>query len=114
MKKILFILLLTIPFFGFGQDGYPEVKFVDGKPHGTFKFWYEKGKIKQIGEFDMGVMVGYWKFYNEDGKLWKEGNFKNGEKDGLWKYYDSNGKIVTEEEIWENGKMIKFRERTKN
>jgi antitoxin component YwqK of YwqJK toxin-antitoxin module len=98
----LLLLLLFFPLITFSQEGYPEVKFVDGKPHGTFKFWYEEGKISEIGEFDMGIMVGYWKFYNEDGKLWKEGNYKNGEEDGLWKFYDEKGNLVKEEN-WKDG-----------
>ena len=52
MKKILLILLLTIPFVGFGQNGIQkeyyengnlkgEVNFKDGKQEGIGKLYYE-------------------------------------------------------------------------
>ena len=57
MKKLLFILLITIPFIGFGQND-------------TLRYYHEKGQLKDIGIFKNG---------KEHGKFiswWKNGNVK--------------------------------------
>ena len=44
MKKILLILLLTIPFVGFGQNGIQ-------------KEYYENGNLKSEGYFENGEII---------------------------------------------------------
>ena len=61
MKKLLFILLFTIPFVGFGQldrDYYEngqiknEVNYKDGKKEGLWKEYYENGQLKVVEKKD--------------------------------------------------------------
>ena len=78
MKRILFILLLTIPFIGFGQTGY-------------VKEYYSTGQLESEGNFKDGKKEGLWKEYYESGNLKREGNYKDGVKFGLWKCYYNNG-----------------------
>ena len=70
MKKILFILLLTIPFIGIGQTEYKD--------------YHENGKLKYEGFIKDGNPHGFWKGYLENGQLEFEGNHTDGKKEGVW------------------------------
>ena len=56
MKKLLFILLLTIPFIGFGQT---EIK----------KTYYDNGQLKWFFTYKNGFPDGIQKEYYENGQL---------------------------------------------
>ena len=107
MKRILFILLLTIPFIGFGQNQYDKVyyengqleyegNFVDGKQDGIWKHYYESGQLKKIVNWRDGKPNGLKESYYENGQLEKEGKYKDGEQDGIWKYYYESGQLKSE------------------
>jgi antitoxin component YwqK of YwqJK toxin-antitoxin module len=100
MKKLLFILLLTIPFVGFGQTEYEKDYYESGqlKDEGN-KYWKDLGDgVRQSSQ------IGLWKYYFESGKLEKEGNWKDGEQDGLWKYYYESGKLKKKVN-WKDGEQ---------
>tara|TARA_B100001057_G_C22360216_1_gene760571 strand:+ start:359 stop:643 length:285 start_codon:yes stop_codon:yes gene_type:complete len=89
MKRILFILLLTILFIGCGQTDYN-------------KGYYENGQLRWEGNIKDGKIEGLWKWYYENGQLQCEGNYKDGKGEGLWKEYDYSG-IYQETQYWNNG-----------
>ena len=89
MKKSIIILLLSIPFIGFGQTQYD-------------KSYYESGQLEYEGNFIDGKQDGLWKYYYESGQLETTRNFKDkyeGERIHKYqdfKHYYENGKIKEE------------------
>lgn len=97
---------------------------------GPYAF-YEKGFVKEEGDYDKGHKNGVWKKYGDKailseklsyyyGKLmgdyhafWPNGNLKiagkysNDKKVGLWEHYYSNAKLAMREEYGDDGKFIK-------
>ena len=61
MKRILFILLLTIPFIGFGQTKPDQYESVTE--------YYENGQLQSEGKYKDGKKEGLWKIYYENGQL---------------------------------------------
>ena len=107
MKRILFILLLTILFIGCGEK--VQRYHVDETTSPNDKLTYFKK--------DMSVVNGivFDTVYN--GQLKWEGNYKDGKSEGLWKVYYENGQLEWEvnykdgelisEKCWDkNGKEI--------
>ena len=68
-----------------GGTGKGELK--EGKHHGEWTFYNEKGVLATEGSFDMGVETGPWKFYGREGNLQREGAFQEGKPHGHWKIY---------------------------
>ena len=102
MKKLLFILLLTIPFIGFGQERYHVDEVTS--PNDTLTYL----------KFDMSLVNGI--VYSDLGEL---GHYNKGKKNGLWKElsYRSNekgwcntnykdGMILSFKCYWENDMLI--------
>jgi antitoxin component YwqK of YwqJK toxin-antitoxin module len=111
MKKILFVLLLTIPFIGCNEK---RVKFDELYSKGEYenKRWYYNSKIytgqvyntysngRLKNEFNMkdGFLDGNYKLYWERSDYLKyDRNYKNGKKHGIErKYFKRNGHLQTE------------------
>ncbi|MBO4806734.1 MAG: hypothetical protein J5554_11900 [Paludibacteraceae bacterium] len=96
-----------------------EGQFKDDKPVGTFKRYFESGKLKLVQTYTKedystveiyeedgktlsmsGAYIGKqkegeWKFYNE-GKLVSSELYKNGKRNGLSKSYAGNGSVIEE------------------
>lgn len=84
-----------------GQLMY-EGSFKNGQPIGTFKRYFESGKLKLIQTYTKGDNSTV-KIYEEDGKtISMEGAYKGKERDGEWKFY-SEGKLSLVEN-YTNGK----------
>ena len=79
MKKLL-LILLCLPFIGFGQTDF-------------HKEYYENGQLKAEGEIVYSSSDGLWKYYYENGQLKAEGNWSLGKRDGLWKLWYENGQL---------------------
>ncbi len=60
------------------------------------KFYHTNGKLASEGFFINGKPEGYWKTYYETEVLKSEGNRKNFQLDSIWKFYDENGKLISE------------------
>ena len=83
MKKILLILVI-IPFFGFGQTD-------------SIKEYHENGRLKQIGVVKDSLIEGLFKSYYENGQLsLKENSINN--KVILQKCWDEDGNKIECEE----------------
>ena len=125
MKKILIILLLTIPFIGFGQSEekieywdngqvLSQIHYLDGKRDGSCRHWYKNGQLMNEGFYKNGKMIGPFMSYYENGKIQNHGNYKYTEsgvysrKDGVWKYYYDTGQIQSESIIKDGVEELKF------
>ena len=115
MKKLLFILLLTIPFVGFGQSDTIKKYYdngqlmfegntIDGEENGLWKEYYENGNNRSKWFFQDGIII-----YNDcwsitgipvncidsetltENSLPTSNQYINGEKDGLWITYWDEG-----------------------
>ncbi len=120
MKKLLFILFFSmglIPII-MGQNltdarGLRQGKWVgtfsngdiryrgqfrDGKPYGTFIYFYPAGMLKARMIYSDDSHVAHVKSFQLDGKVMAEGKFVDRKKDGTWLYFsDVDGKLVLEE-----------------
>lgn len=85
MKKLLFVLLLTIPFIGFGQNntyhenGQIKFEYTGEFPSFYLKTYYENGQVENEGYYKNDKTDGFGRIYYENGQLEWEGNFKDGE-----------------------------------
>lgn len=74
------------------RDGSYEVGvLVDGLKDGSWKSYFENGKIRSEGKFEMGVRTGQWIWYHRNGRTlavesWKDGIYIEGE------YWDKRGR----------------------
>ena len=131
MKKLLFILLLTIPFSGFGQSEekieywnngqvLSQIHYLDGKRDGSCRYWYDDGTLMTEGFYKNGKMTGFWMSYYDNGQLESHGTYKYIEsgvysrKDGVWKYYYNNGQIQNESIIKDGVEEMKFYDKEGN
>lgn len=126
MKKIIVIIFsLFLPFVMYAQDKINvtdkngkkqgvwkkyeqgkllyEGQFKDDVPFGTFKYYYDNGKLKSVTEFLQGVHKVRTVIYYENGKKASEGAYIDQQKDGLWRYY-SNKDTLIKEESYSEGK----------
>ena len=117
MKQLYTLLILLIPFVGFGQcvkgdceDGKGTYNWADGRKYkGKFKNGnaYGKGTLtwadgrKYKGEFKDGVRSGIGIFNFANGHKY-EGEWKNDKKNGIGSFFYLNGQKYVGE--WKNGK----------
>ena len=68
------------PVFLLHKNGqlYSEGNLKNGKPTGTFKWYYKNGQLKSERNMKNGEPHGLSKYYNENGEPHSELNFKNG------------------------------------
>mgnify|MGYP006184931433 CR=1 FL=1 len=121
MKKILILLLFSIPFIGFGQNIFlhncfenykseerinywengqklSEIHYFNGKIEGACKYWYKTGQVKNVGFYKNGKMIGSFISYYDNGQIESHGDFRYDEfnlysrKDGVCKHYYHTGK----------------------
>ena len=131
MKKLLFILLLTLPFIGFGQNeekteywdnGHvlSQIHYLDGNRDGSCRYWYKNGQLMNEGFYKNGKMIGPWMSYHENGQIKSHGTYKYTEsgvysrKDGNWKYYYDNGQLERESIIKDGVEELKFYDKNGN
>lgn len=100
------------PYTGVFYDTYTngqlreERPFKDGKPSGTFRSWYENGKLKAMSELNQkGHIHGYKREYFNNGQLHKEFYCKDDKLTGTYKEWYENGQLK-EEFPCENGTII--------
>jgi len=107
MKKLLFILLISIPFIGFGQSEekneywdngqvLSQIHYLDGKRDGSCRHWYKNGQLMNEGFYKNGKMTGYWMSYYENGQIQSESIIKDGVEE--LKFYDKEGNLLPEGE----------------
>jgi antitoxin component YwqK of YwqJK toxin-antitoxin module len=65
----------------------------EGKKQGTWKFYYDSGKIKSTGDYVNDKRNGKWIFYFSSGIIEQTGSYINGRPTGLWIWYYENEKV---------------------
>ncbi len=93
-----------------------EYDVKDGKKNGTFKLYYQNGKLEMTGNIKMGKNEGTWKYYNTDGSLESIGKFKDDKSDSAWEWYYNDGKLKSKGDFSEGkktGKWINYDEEGK-
>lgn len=65
--------------------------------YGTWKLYYENGKLQAEGNYKKGKREGKWIFYYDTGEKFEEGNYIDDYPDGEWVWYFKNGNIMVVE-----------------
>jgi len=124
MKKLLYILVLFLPFLSFAQlnqkdangkkqgvwqKKYPgsntfiyKGQFKDDKAIGEFTYYYESGKIKSVIKHFPNSNLSFAVFYSENEAVLSEGFYKNQLKDSTWLNFTSSGAISSKESFLQN------------
>ena len=63
------------------------------KNDGTWKYFYENGKLECTGNFKNDEPTGKWIWFYKNGSTKCEGSFVNNKPDGKWMKYDEEGKV---------------------
>jgi antitoxin component YwqK of YwqJK toxin-antitoxin module len=77
--------------------------YADGKPMGTFTYYYPSGKVKaRMDHLDSGRVI-YAKNFHPNGILMAEGKYTEQKKDSIWRYYnEQDGSLAAEERYMNN------------
>lgn len=120
MNKLLYTLLLFLPFLsvsqlnqtdakgkkqGSWQKTYPEStsliykgQFIDDQAVGTFTYYYQSGNIKSvIKHIPNSNQRSFVTLFFENGGILSEGMYKNQLKDSVWFNYTSFGALSSKE-----------------
>jgi antitoxin component YwqK of YwqJK toxin-antitoxin module len=85
------------PFTGIAVSGVrgkkTEVEFWQGKMHGSYRSWFENGRMEGEAHYDEGVREGRARLWNEKGQLLKETRFRKGLADGPATEWYPNGNM---------------------
>jgi len=90
------------PFTGEINQKFEKGSYKDGKLHGTYYNFDEKGRLTFRGEYKNGLPHGSYVSYitnpfnDDEGQLVRKGVYKKGKKEGYWEYYFIDGTIDSE------------------
>lgn len=87
MKKIVIIAALMFSGLSVGQNKTPQLEEIDGMVKATY--FYENGKVEQVGFFKDGKLEGKWISYDADGNKRAMAEYENGVKIGKWFYWNN-------------------------
>ncbi len=88
-------------------EGYKiEFTYKGGKLNGTYKIYYDSGKVESTWEYADGKLEGTSKIYYKNGKASKIQPYKNHKLHGWYITYNEKGK-VTEKWLYDEGKIKK-------
>ncbi len=79
-----------------------EGEFVNGRPIGTFTYYYPNKVLKSVMIFDKNPDISRCTMYDENGKKNAFGKYNKKEKDSVWTYYSPPG-YVSYKESFRNG-----------
>ena len=86
MKQLLPFLFLLCFFLPAGAAAQDSLK------SGTYRFYYESGRLKEKGYFKNGKRHGTWKAYDENGVLVGRTKYRDGNM--VWRHVISRGKVI--------------------
>jgi uncharacterized protein len=88
-----------------------EGKFVNDIPTGTFKYYYDNGRIKAVSEISENGRNSYTTLFHPHGQIMSEGKYVDRRRDSVWLVYDAHGQLIARE-IYSNdllhGKIVTF------
>lgn len=79
-----------------------EGEFTNGKPIGTFKYYYPNKVLKSEMVFDKNPDISRCTMYDENGKKNAYGKYYKKEKDSVWTYFSPPG-FLSYKETYKNG-----------
>ena len=72
---------------------------VDGKPHGTWQYFYATGELWQTVEFSDGKRHGEDVTFFRTGAVFREGIWTDGIRDGTWQHKSADGEVLGVSEL---------------
>lgn len=75
-------------------------EYVDGKPVGTFTYYYPGGAVKALVVHDPDGLTIRVRNFHTNGKLMAEGKYLNQKKDSTWLYYSEEDGTLSAEELY--------------
>jgi len=60
---------------------------------GTWKYFYEDGRLESTGDFSDDKPQGKWTWFYKSGKVKSEGTYLSGKAEGRWIKYDEQGHL---------------------
>lgn len=92
-------------YFPDGKTVYLKSDFVNGKQHGEYVEYFQKGQINYKYNYKNGIEDGEWVWYDENGNILKKENYKEGNRHGEWTTWFSNGQLHVKGQF-ENGEEV--------
>ncbi|MFM1744316.1 MAG: hypothetical protein RLZZ630_253, partial [Bacteroidota bacterium] len=84
-----------------------------GRQQGSWKYFYEDGKLRMEGTYVNGERSGVWSFYYPNSRLQQQGAYVANKPEGNWSWFYPDGKILREENYKkgkEDGRMVEYDE----
>ncbi|MBS1651107.1 MAG: hypothetical protein JSU07_03775 [Bacteroidetes bacterium] len=78
-------------------------EFKNGKPFGSFKYFYPNDTVKAIMNFKNEGKTAYAKLFHQNGKQMGQGKYIGEAKDSVWLYYDELGVLISKD-VYSMGK----------
>lgn len=86
-----------------------EINYVNGRPLGEYRYYYNDGELMEEGIWDRGHQVGVLKRYDKNGNICQFFNFDNqGNRIGNQLYYYSSGTVRAEKLLDLDNKPVKI------
>lgn len=105
MKKILILFMFTITGICFSQNINPVLEVQDNLVKATY--YYDNGKVQQVGFFKEGKLDGKWISYDASGKLKAVAQYNEGKKTGNWSYFAND--ICINDVNFSNNQIIEIK-----
>lgn len=102
MKKFLLVVALMVSGIMFSQDNKPVLEAEGNVVKATY--YYENGKVQQVGYFKDGKLDGKWTSYDVNGNVQAIAEYTNGAKTGTWMYYSNS--VCVNEVDFSNNKIV--------
>lgn len=99
MKKFLLVVALMVSGMIFSQNNNPVLEAEGNLVKATY--YYDNGKVQQVGYFNDGKLDGKWTSYDVNGNVQAIAEYTNGVKTGKWMYF-SNAVCVNEVDFSNN------------
>ena len=104
MKKIVIIALVLITGVAFAQNT-PQLEQVGQLVKATY--YFDNGKVQQVGFFKEGKLDGKWTSYNENGNVVAIAEYNEGVKSGKW--IIASATIASKEVVYSDNKIVSVR-----
>ncbi len=102
MKKFLLVVALMVSGMVFSQNSNPVLEAEGELVKATY--YYDNGKVQQVGYFKDGKLDGKWTSYDVNGDVQAIAEYTNGAKTGTWMYYSNS--VCVNEVDFSNNKIV--------
>ena len=82
-----------------------EGGFLDDKPFGEFKYYYNDGGLKAVSKFQKNGSISYTVFYHPNGKIMADGKFIDEKKDSIWNFHRESDELLVSKDNYFDGKI---------